>query len=1478
MHRTVKPLVLVLAILAGLAVGGFPRPALAQSVPGSEGTLTNRVLELDGKGGYMELPGGVFADLTNATVECWVNFAELNSGRFLSYGHPFSDFFVGNGDDGAHLRASLNLTGRGGTEASVTVPGILRTGQWFHLAVTLDGASLQLYLNGMRVAAVATTNTLAGIGPAGSFWFGRMNGDLAFYHGQIDEVRVWNRVRTPQEIDANRHRRLRGDEPFLSGLWNFDDPVQPSKDSTVGRHHGVPRGQVRNPRAELPGPEDLPRFAFLQGEVRDAQGLPAPNVLLRLRPAVTPDVVVSTDGQGRYHLPVWPQPGQYELWAVRGEADAYRPSLELRPGVQEFDFHLQPAWTVSGRALALDQTTPHQALVVQLVEAAGTRIAATVLSSNDGQFEFIHLKPAPYRLRAYAGDRWITNRGMIDVLDRPVKVDFVLSRFKRGTWRTFSESEGMPAHTVLAASPGTDGSVWLGTSGGAARFDGAEFHNFSTADGLIDDRVTCILQDPKGILWFGTYAGVSRYDPSAVGTKWTRYSLQITNSEAGSSGGLPGVHSLVETREGRVWVVATTGVFRFEDGDFHPVALPTDLLDPREMALDSKGILWLGTGQSGLWRYDGVGFRKPTFQGAFRNEGEARHPAITPDDSLWVSWRSRGLARCVPAPDPTAPMPIEIFTTQAGAWTDEAAHGLWVAPDGALWAVYSPAILSRFDGTGFVHHTFEQKAPNGTVFGVAGSPDGALWVASSSGCACFESAAVRSYTVLDGMPPNGFGRVKIAADATVWLASGTRSADVTAGIWRFDRDTFNLIEEQPEFRESWCVDLLQAFDGAWWTGRWGNPPHLRRWDGKRWDAFAAADEMPTRWVTSVAESRNHTLWFATTGAIVSYDGKTFRTFDAQSGFPQDSAYCLITDELDRVWVGTEKSGLWRWDGRRFQRLTAGGKLPQDPIVTMAFGPDGSLWFASGSRGAVRYHPQSDSSASFSTANSGLAGNQVYSIRRDTQKALWFCTDGGVSRFDGQAWVSLPELGAAAVYDMGEDPRNGECWFVTPRSLAHYRPVKKQPRPPQIGYQTDFAHMDLTELPPLSAGQVVKFKFQATDLRTSPPNRNFRHQIVPGRLAAGSLDAQGWSNPSRTNLAIWSTNRPGTYTLAVQYLDRDLNYSPPSLACIEVFLPWYVNPWILRPGGFGVAALVLTTLVATTRARRRRREAEDLRGRLLAEEHKARESAEAVTQALAAKNTQLEAARTEADAANQAKSRFLASMSHELRTPLNAIIGYSEMLEEEAPEIGAESLVPDLQKIHSAAKHQLTLINDILDLSKIEAGKMTLYVEEFDAAKLVQEVVAMVEPLVAQKHNRIEIDCPADLGRMRSDQTKLRQVLFNLLSNAAKFTEQGTITLRVLKSEERRAKGEGQGVSLLHFSVTDTGIGMTPEQIGKLFQPFTQADASTTRQYGGTGLGLAICRKFCEMLGGEIAVASEPGKGSTFQVVLPINGQTIPGNL
>jgi signal transduction histidine kinase len=338
---------------------------------------------------------------------------------------------------------------------------------------------------------------------------------------------------------------------------------------------------------------------------------------------------------------------------------------------------------------------------------------------------------------------------------------------------------------------------------------------------------------------------------------------------------------------------------------------------------------------------------------------------------------------------------------------------------------------------------------------------------------------------------------------------------------------------------------------------------------------------------------------------------------------------------------------------------------------------------------------------------------------------------------------------------------------------------------------------------------------------------------------------------------WRVLIPATVVVALDHLLRGV-FWPQSVYGVLVASQWRWlehAAWVLFEDVFLFVACQRSVTEMKEIAARRAALEQEVRIR-----HQAEQDASTLV-------AQLRITQQQAEAATRAKSDFLASMSHELRTPLNAIILYSELLQEEAEEGGLTSTVPDLLRIQMAGSHLLELINGILDLSKIEAGKMTLSREQFDVRAVIREVTDTVTPLVEKNENRLIVRCPDNLGPMHADMMKTRQILLNLMSNAAKFTRNGSITLEV----ERVTDSD---VPFVLFAVTDTGTGMTREQTGKIFEPFTQADVRTTRKYGGTGLGLAIVARFCSLMGGSVAVESEPGHGSRFIVRLPLDVATV----
>jgi signal transduction histidine kinase/DNA-binding response OmpR family regulator/streptogramin lyase len=1047
-------------------------------------------------------------------------------------------------------------------------------------------------------------------------------------------------------------------------------------------------------------------------------------------------------------------------------------------------------------------------------------------------------------------------------------VNLKLTPFKKGIWKTYTKADGLPHEQVFRLHETKDGTMWFGTLGnGVVRWDGRRFTTLTTADGLVNDFVTDICEARDGALWFATSEGASRWDGHQFTTFKARDGL-ATND----------VNGIAQGGDGTMWFTTTAGVSSWDGRKFKSWStndgLPANLTG--SAFTDREGHVWL-SGWGVLSRWDGTNFHHlteadgiPTASiSSMCEDREGRIWAGTIMDlnvgAGVIRWDGRK---------------VQQFT-RADGLAEDVIMTVFQDRDGFMWFGTVSGGLSRFDGTNFVNYSTVDGLPGNRVHDIRQDDNGVLWFGTfNSGLMSLDERRLARFTTADGLTDNQCSSIIVDGQSNLWFTTYRK------GISRRDSRGFTSFTTADGLANNNVRAALAAADGTLW---FATARGVSRWDGQRFENFTTAHGLAANDVRDLHQDRAGFIWFGTVNGLARWDGKRFERYTTSHGLVGASITDICEDKAGALWFAAVGRGISRWNGRRFDKLTEASGHPLSGVRALWPSQNGGVWAGLNVGGAAYI---TGTNATTYTPATGLAASFATAGMEDGDGVTWFGHEGEISFFDGVCWSSL-QMDKPA----GEKERflingilptaDGAVWLAT--SMGAYRLQKSRPltrRPTaQVRGEKEFA--DAQRIPQLNTGSRLTFNVTFTDRRTPPEKQQFRYQVISDTATEEQLEKNGrWSAPTKETQVDFATNAPGRYTFAVQYVDQDLRYSRPALATFTLVLPWYRNAAFIAPGALGGLGLVVWAFVARALVIRRKREAEELREQLLEEEHKARQAAEAAARLLESKNLQLEDARRAAEEASRTKSQFLANMSHELRTPMNAIIGYSEMLQEEAEDLGQKEFIPDLQKIHGAGKHLLGLINDILDLSKVEAGKMTLYLEEFDVEKLVKEVAATVQPLVAKNGNKLEVDCPADIGVMRADVTKVRQTLFNLLSNASKFTEKGTIRLVVGRESARALESTGpagdQGSAeprptgnWICFRVTDTGIGMTQEQIRRLFEAFTQADASTTRRFGGTGLGLAISRKFCRLMGGDIVVTSEPERGSTFIVTLPTEVSETP---
>jgi len=982
--------------------------------------------------------------------------------------------------------------------------------------------------------------------------------------------------------------------------------------------------------------------------------------------------------------------------------------------------------------------------------------------------------------------------------------------------RQYRNQDGLAQVQVLSLVQDTLGYLLIGSYGGLTRFDGSEFTTLTREDGLPSNTVQSLARDARGRIIVGTGGGACLMEDGGfrcVGD--------------GRDGGPPlSVHHAFADSDGRTWL-STAGGITVVDAAWTQVlatytaanGLPTDWV--WQVRRDDSGTMWAATA-GGLARLAGATF-------------EARHSTEIPVARVLIStlagliaggdrdlWRVNDTSATALGAPPA--------TMEYVAATEDRRGTVWLA---------GRAGLVEWDGSRF--RLFDERnglAQNALLALVVDREDN-LWLGSDQGLTRLTHGAIAAFTANEGLPGPFVRAIHEDADGRLWV--GTRE-----GLAVWNGESFRTVTRPGDLPDDRIYSIGHEADGPLLVGTRGG---LVAWDGSVRQTFRTQDGLPDDYVRSVLADPSGGAWVATrSGAITRYEQGRIVPF--AEGHPLHSvvADAMIYDAEGRLWMALPAGGVAIWDGEVVTELGPTDGLSEDPIWSFAVDLEGGVWMGTNGGGSVRW---ANESATRVRMTDGLANDFVWQLVAARDGAMWMYTNQGLDRYqDGEfrhfgIGDGLLELEGSA--NSGLQTADGTLWFGSGNGLMRYTledDVLNDVPPPIVIDRVDAEGMGL-----LKPGVVLPHRVPLLTLNyealsfTRPEDVRYRYRLVLN----GNIPE--WSAPTPASEVRFAEMGSGDYEFQVMGYNNDgvPSLEPAVFAFSVSPAPW--ETWWFRLFAL-LALLALGRVILSWRTRR-----------LIAERYRLEEEVAAQTEELRAKNVDLEHARDAAEAAKTAKSTFLASMSHEIRTPMNGVLGMAQIL------LGTEQTEEQrehTQTILSSGGALMAILNDILDFSKIEAGKLEVEPIPFDLMVSCSDVASLLSPKAEEKGIEIVLRYAPETPRhLVGDPGRIRQILTNLAGNAIKFTAEGHVLIEV------EALGQDEGAAQIRVAVHDSGIGMDKEAMKHLFQPFHQADASTTRRFGGTGLGLAISRQLVEIMDGEIGVESTPGEGSTFWFVLTL---------
>lgn len=1016
--------------------------------------------------------------------------------------------------------------------------------------------------------------------------------------------------------------------------------------------------------------------------------------------------------------------------------------------------------------------------------------------------------------------------------------DRAVSQYVRRAWTV---EQGLPHGTIRGLAQTADGYLWLATYEGLVRFNGERFRILDKASsaGLISNSITILCRGRDDTLWLGTLAGLVREQDG-------RFQNIVL------PGGADIVNALAAADDGAIWVGTAAGrVIRVVNGraEAIPVALPHG---PVTALATAGGTTWIGTGR-GLVR---IG-RGPaqTWTAADGLSSETIVSLLVDGDSVFAG-TAVGLDRVAGGK----------VTRIAGLPVDQVT-ALRRDRDGNLWiGTYSNGVVRLSSDGRFSPYGLVDGVLNPTVRAIFEDDEGSLWIGTNGGVEQLRVGAFITWSRRDGLA-DPFARVIFEdRDGVLWVGTAN-------GLSRWEHGEWRPVDDA---RLARILSIAQSRDGALWFGTTNGAYRVL---GGKTTVITTAQGLSNNTVRAIHEDRRGDVWIATDfGLNRIRPGGGIENFAGRGGLGTDYVMAAVEGPDGRMWFATG-GGLAEFDGTAFRLHSAPRELPSNRLFALDVDTDGTVWITTDADGLVRYR---NGRSSVITTRNGLPTDKILSLVDDGKGNLWFGTvrgafmsskrelnevaDGKSPSIDAPLFDENDGLGSRQCNGVANPAalrtRDGRIWFVTANGVSALTRVRTPELPPRLPViervsidGRDVTAAALRSIPP--GTERLEFTFSGVTFVT-PERLRVRYMLE-------GYDT-GWIDAGTNRVASYTHLPAGDYHFVLATSRHGSSWRTTSLP-FTLQPHFYETTWFIALSVLAVVGLLIAfhsfrMRLIHARALHLEQVVEE-RTRQISEE-KARTEialrrAEAATREAERHEKLTEEALAHAEAASRTKSVFLATTSHELRTPLNAIIGFSEILIEQVSDRIGPRFGRFLSNIHSSGLYLLGHINNILDLSKIEAGRMEIQPETVDLYDVVEGICSVMRGVATMRDVVIDVDIPSDLPRIAADPTQIRQIFYNLMSNAVKFSpEHSAVTVSARRS----------GDDAVEVCVKDQGIGIDPKDHQLIFQEFRQAHGSKGERPQGTGLGLALVKRFVEMHKGTIRVESGDGQGSTFIVVLP----------